>query len=95
MAKNHTKMGEGIRGSLDQLPLGYECEISSVDDACPSATRLSSLGFLPGQILRLARVAPLGDPIAVDLGGQRIGLRKVEARAIRIGQWREFSGIGS
>lgn len=94
MEMSHTNKGEGICGSLDQLPLGYECEISEVDDNCPSALRLSSLGFLPGQILRLARVAPLGDPIAVDLGGQRIGLRKVEAKAVLVGQWRKFSGIG-
>lgn len=72
--------------SLDQLSLGSECCIKSIDEANPSAARLFSLGFLPGQMLRLARVAPLGDPIAVDVRGQRIGLRREEARAIRIGQ---------
>tara|TARA_R100000027_G_scaffold32582_1_gene23866 strand:- start:5265 stop:5552 length:288 start_codon:yes stop_codon:yes gene_type:complete len=85
------KEEEGLR-SLDQLPLGYECEIHSVDHRSASAVRLSYLGFLPGQILRLARVAPLGDPIAVDLGGQRIGLRKIEAQAVQIGKWRKSDG---
>lgn len=90
----HTAIEKSEWRSLDQLPLGYECEIGRVDEASPSAVRLSSLGFLPGQILRLARVAPLGDPIAVDLGGQRIGLRKVEARAVLVGAWRKFNGVG-
>ncbi len=85
----------GLGGSLDQLPKGCECRVDSVDENSPSAVRLCSLGFLPGRILRMAGAAPMGDPIAVDLSGQRIGLRKAEARAIRIESWREADGVGS
>ena len=81
--------------SLDRLPVGCECCIESVDYGCPSALRLCSLGFLPGRRLRLARVAPLGDPIAVDVCGQRICLRKLEARAVKVGAWKEDNGSHS
>jgi len=69
--------------------MGCEGCVESVDEDCPFLIRLCSLGFLPGRKVRLARVAPLGDPIAVDLCGQRIGLRRMEARAVRIGLVRQ------
>ncbi len=74
----------GGAGFLDELPKGWEGMIDSVDDASLSGLRLGSLGFLPGRQLRLARVAPMGDPIAVDIGGQRVGLRRADARAVRL-----------
>jgi len=78
--------------TLDRASAGVKYRIDSIDHANSSAARLSSLGFLTGRIIRLARVAPMGDPVAVDLIGQRIGLRKMEARAITVVEW---SGHGS
>jgi len=74
----------GEAGFLDELPKGWEGMIDSVDDASLSGVRLGSLGFLPGRLLRLVKIAPMGDPIAVDIGGQRVGLRRADARAVRL-----------
>ncbi|NBX02332.1 ferrous iron transport protein A, partial [bacterium] len=41
--------------------------------------RLMALGLLPGMVLKLVRRAPLGDPIAVEFGGQTVSLRMAEA----------------
>ncbi len=46
--------------------------------------RLLDIGFLPGQIVRVIRYAPLGDPIEVEIMGTRISLRREEAALVRV-----------
>ena len=43
-----------------------------------------ALGFLPGQRVRISRVAPLGDPISIEMEGQEISLRRAEADLIEV-----------
>ncbi len=38
-----------------------------------------ALGLLPGMVLKLVRKAPLGDPLAIEFGGQVVSLRLTEA----------------
>jgi ferrous iron transport protein A len=38
-----------------------------------------ALGLLPGMVLKLIRKAPLGDPLAIEFGGQVVSLRLAEA----------------
>lgn len=47
--------------------------------------RLHALGFLEGLHVRVLHEAPLGrDPIAVDLGGHVIALRRSDAATIMV-----------
>lgn len=46
--------------------------------------RLLELGFLPGTVVRLRGVAPLGDPVQVELRGCRFSIRRAEAAAIAV-----------
>ncbi len=46
--------------------------------------RLLAMGLTPGTTLKLIRVAPLGDPVLVELRGFRLSLRKDEAAALQI-----------
>ena len=41
-----------------------------------------ALGLLPGMVLKLIRKAPLGDPLAIEFGGQVISLRLSEAESL-------------
>lgn len=43
-----------------------------------------ALGLLPGMVLKLVRRAPLGDPIAIEFGGQVVSLRLAEAESLII-----------
>jgi len=45
---------------------------------------MAALGFIPGRMVRVTRLAPLGDPISVELDGQEISLRRSEAAIIHI-----------
>jgi len=42
------------------------------------------MGLVPGTVVRVARVAPLGDPIDIVVRGYHLSLRRAEARTIQI-----------
>ena len=46
--------------------------------------RILSLGIATDAILKVCKVAPLGDPIAVEVDGAQIVLRKSEAQGIQV-----------
>ena len=67
---------------------GYAYEVLGVESGCMRAGRLASLGFLPGVVVRVAHVAPLGDPVAVEMPGQEISVRLTEARLVKVRELR-------
>lgn len=42
------------------------------------------MGLTPGTALRVLRVAPLGDPVVIEVRGYQLSLRKAEASALSI-----------
>lgn len=50
------------------------------------ALKLMEMGCLPGEIVTLERLAPLGDPIAISVAGYSLSLRKSEAASVVINQ---------
>ncbi len=60
-----------------ELKKGMEAKIVSAptDDA---SRRLLEMGLVPDTQFRVVKVAPLGDPIEIDLRGYRLCLRKQE-----------------
>ena len=46
--------------------------------------RLLAMGLTRGAGLRLIRVAPLGDPVKVEVRGYALSLRKAEADALNV-----------
>jgi ferrous iron transport protein A len=42
------------------------------------------MGCLPGEEIKLERIAPMGDPIAVSVSGYQLSLRKREAATIEL-----------
>ncbi len=59
-------------------------EVVGFSSDCGRAGRLSALGFLPGIRIRISRIAPLGDPISIEMDGQEISLRRAEAALIEV-----------
>jgi Fe2+ transport system protein FeoA len=46
--------------------------------------KLIEMGCFEGNTIRMLYIAPLGDPIAYDINGYILGLRKEEARMIEV-----------
>jgi Fe2+ transport system protein FeoA len=58
---------------------GMTVRVVSVVAETPEVRRLQELGLTPGTVVRVVRVAPLGDPIEIALRGYRLCLRRAEA----------------
>lgn len=64
---------------------GSTVYVQDVDEHDPAlAIRLNQLGFVPRTVVRVIRVAPLGDPLEVELRGYRLSLSRKEARRVRV-----------
>lgn len=71
--------------TLDTLPPREARYIESVLGDNPEIKRrLYALGFVPGAQISTLRVAPLGDPMQVRVGGSSVSIRRREASAIRL-----------
>ncbi len=46
--------------------------------------RLMELGFVPGTQVRVRNIAPLGDPLELELRGCRVSIRRAEAAGITV-----------
>lgn len=77
----------GVESGLDELPQGVRGVVMSVDVDGSLRRRLVEMGVTPGVLIAVERVAPLGDPIAVEVRGYRLSMRKAEAAHIRV-KWR-------
>ncbi|MEO0795211.1 MAG: FeoA family protein [Verrucomicrobiota bacterium] len=69
---------------LDEIKPGSHCRVTMVNFEQSIGQRLANFGLLPGQIVQLAQVAPLGDPIAISFAGQKISLRRREAATVEV-----------
>ncbi|MEX8549177.1 FeoA family protein [Mucilaginibacter arboris] len=66
---------------LSQLTIGKKGIIKEFTDL-EMSVKLMEMGCLPGEEISIQRVAPLGDPIAVNVSGYQLSLRKREASTI-------------
>lgn len=65
--------------TLNELKIGQRAKVLKVRGTGELHKRLVDMGMIPGAILSVDRVAPLGDPIDVKLRGYHLSLRKEEA----------------
>ncbi len=47
-------------------------------------SKLTDMGLIPGQLVMVLFKAPLGDPLAVEVGNYVLSLRDSEARLIEV-----------
>jgi len=63
---------------LKQGAIGIVKEFTDLE----MSVKLMEMGCLPGEEVSVARIAPLGDPIAINVSGYQLSLRKFEASTI-------------
>jgi ferrous iron transport protein A len=67
--------------TLDTLKIGQSATILEFTDDFLSL-KLIEMGCLPGEKITLCNVAPMGDPIAIEVSGYMLSLRKQEAATV-------------
>ncbi len=71
--------------SLDMAAIGDQCIVLEISQEYSELrSRLYALGIIPGANLSILRLAPLGDPMQVKVGGSYISIRKSEAALITV-----------
>ena len=69
--------------TLAELKKGQKAIVRSFTNNVLSA-KLIEMGCLPGEEIKLSKTAPLGCPLAVNVAGYELSLRKDEAEAVII-----------
>jgi ferrous iron transport protein A len=69
--------------TLSQLEIGEQGIIKEFTDL-EMSVKLMEMGCLPGEVVKVDRIAPLGDPIAVSVSGYQLSLRRKEASTIEL-----------
>ncbi len=69
---------------LCDLPVGRSGVIVSLGVTGPLRRRLLALGLITGETITVMRVAPLGDPLELEIKGYRLSLRRGEAGQIMV-----------
>lgn len=70
--------------SLAEVPLQLEVQLHQVQGARPFRRRLMELGLVPGTALKVINVAPLGDPLEIEVRGCRLSIRRDESRLLEV-----------
>ena len=72
-----------IKKRLSELRPGQEAIITQFDNS-ELFLKLMEMGCVPGERILLEQVAPMGDPISVNIAGYSLSLRLDEASHIEV-----------
>ncbi|HIT90122.1 MAG TPA: ferrous iron transport protein A [Candidatus Merdenecus merdavium] len=70
--------------TLQELRPGQEGTVVSIGVRGALKRRIMDMGVTPGTVIKVIKVAPLGDPIEVNIRGYELSLRKDEAAQIEM-----------
>lgn len=70
--------------TLDQAAIGEEVKITRVGGEGELRCRLLDMGLIPKTVVRIQKVAPMGDPIEIQLRGYELTIRREDAGKIEV-----------
>jgi ferrous iron transport protein A len=70
--------------NLAKLKPGEKGRITAIGAIGPLKRRLMDMGVLVGEVVKVVKVAPMGDPIEVFIKSYNLSLRKNEAEGIAV-----------
>ncbi len=71
---------------LSDLPVGAHAVVVQVQAPGPIRRRLLEMGFVRGELLKVEKLAPLGDPMELVIKGYHLSLRRQESACILVRQ---------
>ena len=70
--------------TLRDLKSGQQGVVTAIRPAGSMKRRIMDMGITPGVEILVIKVAPLGDPVEVNVRGYELSLRKEEAQQIEM-----------
>ncbi len=68
--------------TINDLQTGQQGIISAVGGEGALRLRFLDMGLIPGTSVRLQKVAPMGDPIQIQVRGYELTIRREDAKMI-------------
>ncbi len=72
--------------TLGETYVGQTVKVVALTIHGPTRRRIMDMGITKGTTVRLKRVAPLGDPMELEVRGYSLSLRKADANLILVEQ---------
>jgi DtxR family Mn-dependent transcriptional regulator len=73
-----------MTGNLKNLKPGQKGRVLKVGSQGEIKKRIIEMGVVPGSVVEIERIAPLGDPIDIKVKGYHLSLRKEDAEKIEV-----------
>jgi ferrous iron transport protein A len=73
-----------MMSSLAEISLGKTAKVVAVDGSRAFRRRLLEMGLVPGTAVTILTVAPLGDPLQIEVRGGQWSIRRAEAAQIQV-----------
>jgi ferrous iron transport protein A len=68
--------------TLKEIPCGETVRVVKIEGAGPVKRRIMDMGITKGAEIFVRKVAPLGDPVEVNVRNYELSLRKEDAESI-------------
>lgn len=72
-------------GTLKDAKVGETVKVKKITGSGPTKRRIMEMGMTKGTEVLIRKVAPLGDPIELNVRGYELSVRKADAELIEIG----------
>ena len=71
--------------TLANAQVGDACLVTEIEQKpIELRSRLHAMGVIPGANIQVLRIAPLGDPMQIKVGGALLSMRKIDAQIIKV-----------
>ncbi len=70
--------------SLAEIPHHQLTEVTRVEGSRRFRRRLLEMGLTPGASVKVLNVAPLGDPLEIEVRQSRLSIRRSEAKQVEV-----------
>ena len=70
--------------TLKQVKVGESCKVVKLHGEGPVKRRIMDMGITKGVDIYVRKVAPLGDPVEINVRGYELSLRKEDADLIDV-----------
>ena len=68
--------------TLNEVPVGGICTVTRINGEGRLRRRIMDMGITKNVEIRVVKIAPLGDPMELNLRGYELSIRKTEAENI-------------
>ncbi|MBO7426855.1 MAG: ferrous iron transport protein A [Clostridiales bacterium] len=70
--------------TLKQVKVGQTVKVVKIQGTGPVKRRIMDMGITKGVEIFVRKVAPLGDPIEINVRGYELSLRKADAEMVEV-----------